>query len=39
MVFDKKIIYRGPAGDQDRVEGYAGQKIHLNFGNETGYIE
>lgn len=39
MVFDKKIVYRGMGGDQDRIEGFAGQKIYLNFANETGEIK
>ena len=39
MVFDKKIVYRGMGGDQDRIDGFAGQKIYLNFGTETGDIK
>ena len=39
MVFDGKIVYRGTGGDQDRVMGSAGQKLYLNFGNETGEIK
>lgn len=39
MVFDNKIVYRGAGGDQDRIEGFAGQQIYLNFGNETGEIK
>lgn len=39
MVFDKKIVYRGTGGDQDRVSGTKGQKVYLNFLNETGYIK
>ena len=39
MVFDKKIVYRGMGGDQERVDGFAGQKIYLNFGTETGEIK
>ena len=39
MVFDKKIVYRGMGGDQDRVMGSAGQKLYLNFGTETGEIK
>jgi hypothetical protein len=39
MVFDKKIVYRGMGGDQDRVGGKAGQKLYLNFTNETGEIK
>ena len=39
MVFDKKIVYRAMGGDQDRIEGFAGQKLYLNFGNETGDLK
>ena len=39
MVFDGKIKYRGAGGDQDRVAGNAGQKLYLNFGNDTGEIK
>ena len=39
MVFDKKIVYRAMGGDQDRIEGFAGQKLYLNFGKETGEIK
>lgn len=39
MVFDKKIVYRGKGGDQDRVAGSAGQQLHLNFTTETGEIK
>ena len=39
MVFDNKIVYRAMGGDQDRVEGFAGQQIHLNFNTETGEIK
>ena len=39
MVFDKKIVYRGMGGDQDRIQGMAGQKLYLNFGTETGEIK
>ena len=34
-----KISYRGKGGDQDRVSGTAGQKMYLNFGNDTGRIQ
>lgn len=34
-----KISYRGKGGDQTRVQGMAGQKMYLNFGNDTGRIE
>ncbi|MCR5512428.1 MAG: SusF/SusE family outer membrane protein [Prevotella sp.] len=39
MVFDKKIVYRGMGGDQDRIQGVAGQKLYLNFATETGDIK
>lgn len=39
MVFSDKIEYRGQGGDQARIEGSAGQKLHLNFSNDTGYIK
>ena len=39
MVFDGKIKYRGAGGDQDRVAGSAGQKLYLNFANDTGEIK
>lgn len=39
MVFDGKIVYRGAGGDQDRIEGFAGQKLYLNFTKETGRVE
>ena len=39
MVFDNKIVYRGMGGDQDRIQGLAGQKLYLNFGTETGEIK
>ncbi len=39
MVFDKKIVYRGMGGDQDRIEAKAGQKLYLNFTKETGEIK
>jgi len=39
MVFDGKIVYRATGGDQERVMGEAGQKLYLNFSNDTGRIE
>jgi hypothetical protein len=39
MVFDKKIVYRGSGGDQERVQCDEGQKLYLNFSNDTGKIE
>lgn len=34
-----KISYRGNGGDQERVQGTAGQQMYLNFLNDTGRIE
>jgi hypothetical protein len=39
MVFDNVIQYRANGGDQTHVEGAKGQKILLNFANETGSIK
>ena len=39
MVFGTEIKYRGAGGDQERVAGNAGQKLYLNFGNDTGEIK
>ena len=40
IIYDKKIAYRGTGGDQTpRVAGTAGQKVYLNFTNETGEIK
>ena len=39
MVFGTKIVYRGAGGDQERVAGNAGQKLYLNFGNDSGEIK
>ncbi len=39
MVFNGVIEYRGNGGDQERVQGRAGQKLYLNFTSETGRIE
>ncbi|EJW94107.1 outer membrane protein SusE [gut metagenome] len=39
MVFDGKIKYRGTGNDQDRITAGAGQKVYLNFSNDTGKIE
>lgn len=39
MVFDKKIVYRGTGGDQERINGTKGQQVYLNFTNETGDIK
>lgn len=34
-----KISYRGAGGDQDRIGCAAGQKVYLNFSNDTGSIK
>ena len=39
MVFGEKIVYRATGGDQERVTAPAGQKLYLNFSNDTGRIE
>ena len=39
MVLDKKLTYRGAGGDLDRVTSKAGQRMYLNFTNDTGKIE
>ena len=39
MVFGTKIVYRGAGGDQERVAGNAGQKLYLQFANDTGEIK
>jgi len=39
MVFDGALVYRGTGGDQDRVEGYAGQRLYINFTSGTGSIK
>ncbi|GAB6976984.1 SusF/SusE family outer membrane protein [Prevotella falsenii] len=40
IIYDKKIAYRGTGGDQiPRVAGTAGQRVYLNFTNETGEIK
>ena len=39
MVFGEKLIYRGAGGDQERVMGSKGQKLYINFSNDTGKIE
>lgn len=38
-VFDDVIVFRGTSGDQAPVQGTAGQKVTLNFGNNTGNIQ
>ncbi len=39
IVSGGKIVYRGNGGDQDRVTVSVGQKLYLNFTDETGRIE
>ncbi len=39
MVFDGWIFYRGDGWDQQRVAGNEGQRIYLNFDNDSGRIE
>lgn len=39
MVFGEKLIYRADGGDQERVMGSKGQKLYINFSNDTGKIE
>ena len=39
MVFSEKIVYRATGGDQERVTTNKGQKLYLNFSNDTGRIE
>ncbi len=39
FVFDKKIVYRGGGGDQERVNGNVGQKVYLNFLDDTGELK
>lgn len=39
MVFDNVLEYRGAGDDQNRVPVEAGQKLYINFTNDTGKIE
>jgi len=39
MVFSGNLIYRATGGDQERVSGSIGQKLHINFTKGTGKIE
>ena len=39
MVFGKKLVYRGAGDDQERVAVTAGQKMYVNFSNDTGDIK
>lgn len=39
FVFDKKIVYRGTGGDQERVNGNVGDRVYLNFLDDTGELK
>lgn len=39
MVFNKKLVYRGAGDDQERIVVSAGQKLYINFSNDTGDIK
>jgi outer membrane protein susF len=39
IILNGKIEYRGNDGDQERVQGKAGQKAYLNFSDNTGKVE
>lgn len=39
IVLNGEVAYRGTEGDQDRVQGTAGQKLYLNFTKGTGSIK
>jgi len=39
FVFDKKIVYRGAGGDQERVNGAVGKHVHFNFSDDTGDLK
>lgn len=39
FVFDKKIIYRGTGGDQERVNGDVGKRVYLKFLDDTGELK
>lgn len=39
FVFNKEIVYRGNGGDQERVNGAVGQKVHLKFSDDTGELK
>lgn len=38
MVINGKLAYRATGGDQERITGNAGQRLYINFTNETGHI-
>lgn len=39
IILNGEIAYRGNGGDQERVQGKAGQKAYLKFSDNTGKIE
>lgn len=39
IILNGEIAYRGNGGDQERVQGKAGQKVSLKFSDNTGKIE
>lgn len=39
VVLKGVIVYRGTGGDQDRIDGKAGQQYYLNFANGTGEVK
>lgn len=39
FVFNKLIVYRGNGGDQERVNGAVGQRVHFKFSDDTGEIK
>ncbi len=39
LVFDGVFVPRGTGGDQERIQGQAGQRLYINFTKRTGKIE
>jgi hypothetical protein len=39
IVNKKEIVYRGNGGELEQVAGSIGQKVHLNFSDDTGDIK
>lgn len=39
FVFNKLIVYRGNGGDQERVDGAVGQRVHFKFSDDTGELK
>lgn len=39
FVFNKQIVYRGNGGDQERVNGAVGQRVHFKFSDDTGELK